>query len=107
MGSFRSQPIHSTSRLRSRRLTVAWLTIAGITPARYSTTSATPTLATRARFGMITAGSANSAARPTHDTSTSVTRIRPTGHGSMPGVTASATNVATIATADVQITAAT
>ena len=56
---------------------------------------------------MITAGSANSAARPTHDTSTSATRIRPTPHGSTTSVTASATNVATIATADVQITAAT
>ena len=107
IGSVCCQPIQATSRLRRRRLTVAWLTTAGMTPARYSTTSATATLATSARLGMITAGSANSAARPTHETATRATRIRPTRHGSATVVIGNAIAVATTATAAVQMTAAT
>ena len=60
---------------------MSWLTTAGISPARYSTTRATPTLATSARLGMITAGSEKSAARPMQDRQTSSekgpSRIKP------------------------------
>ncbi|NBV44836.1 MAG: hypothetical protein EBR86_04165 [Planctomycetia bacterium] len=83
------QSIQCTSRLRRRRLTVAWLTTAGRKPARYSTTTATPTLATNARRGSTTAGKAKSAARPTHDTITSPpnTAISPPGSVIPPATT--------------------
>jgi hypothetical protein len=79
---------------------------AGMKPARYSTTSATPTLATSARFGRMTAGSAKSAARPSDESTTSTISMPMSGSGCGTPATNTARAAARMATVLVQITAA-